>query len=135
MSTIADTFTSSPAPDAAPGVVVAADSLVAVVEAVEHLGSCSTDYDALSDTELLAGHFSRGCQANRRPQVADRRRGARDGQAVASLHDSIDKPLAVPWTGFCVDDPNVNVVSLVRRGVPAYRGRRGWLAVGRERPG
>jgi hypothetical protein len=55
MSTIADISTSGPAPDAVPEVVVAADSLVAAVEAVEHLGSCSTDYDALSDTELLAG--------------------------------------------------------------------------------
>jgi len=55
MSTIADTFTSGPAFDAVPEVVVAADSLVAAVEAVEHLGSCSTDYDALSDAELLAG--------------------------------------------------------------------------------
>jgi len=55
MSTIADTFTSGPAFDAAPEAGVAADSLVAAVEAVEHLGSCSTDYDALSDAELLAG--------------------------------------------------------------------------------
>jgi hypothetical protein len=55
MSTIADISTSHPAPDAVPEAVVAADSLVAAVEAVEHLGSCSTDYDALSDTELLAG--------------------------------------------------------------------------------
>jgi hypothetical protein len=35
--------------------VVAVDSLVAAVEAVEHLGSCSTDYDALTDRELLVG--------------------------------------------------------------------------------
>jgi hypothetical protein len=55
MSTIADISTSDPAPDAVSEVGVAADSLVAAVEAVEHLGSCSTDYDALSDTELLAG--------------------------------------------------------------------------------
>jgi len=55
MSTIADTFTPGPAFDAAPEAGVAADSLVAAVEAVEHLGSCSTDYDALSDAELLAG--------------------------------------------------------------------------------
>jgi hypothetical protein len=55
MSTIADISTSGPAPDAVPEAAVTADSLVAAVEAVEHLGSCSTDYDALSDTELLAG--------------------------------------------------------------------------------
>jgi len=55
MSTIEDISTSDPAPDAVPEAGVAADSLVAAVEAVEHLGSCSTDYDALSDTELLAG--------------------------------------------------------------------------------
>ena len=34
---------------------VAADSLVAAVAAVEGLGACSADYDALSDAELLAG--------------------------------------------------------------------------------
>jgi hypothetical protein len=55
MSNIADTFTSGPASDAVPEVIVAADSLVAAVEAVEHLGACSTDYDALSDAQLLAG--------------------------------------------------------------------------------
>ena len=55
MSTIADTSTPGSASDAAPESGVAADSLVAAVEAVEHLGACSTDYDALSDAELLAG--------------------------------------------------------------------------------
>ncbi|MGY4860061.1 DUF222 domain-containing protein [Cryobacterium sp. AP23] len=55
MSTIADTFTPGTALDAVSGVVVPADSLVAAVEAVEHLGACSTDYDTLSDAELLAG--------------------------------------------------------------------------------
>jgi hypothetical protein len=55
MSTIADISTPGPAPDAVLEVVVAADSLVAAVEAVDNLGACSTDYDALSDTELLAG--------------------------------------------------------------------------------
>ncbi|MCU1444528.1 MAG: hypothetical protein JWP54_186, partial [Cryobacterium sp.] len=51
MSTFADTS----APGTPPGPVVPADSLVAAVEAVEHLGACSTDYDTLSDAELLAG--------------------------------------------------------------------------------
>jgi len=55
MSTIEDISTSGPAFDAAPEAGVAADSLVSAVEAVEHLGTCSTDYDALSDAELLAG--------------------------------------------------------------------------------
>ncbi|MGY4856467.1 DUF222 domain-containing protein [Cryobacterium sp. AP23] len=55
MSTIADTFTPGTALDAVSGAVVPADSLVAAVEAVEHLGACSTDYDALTDAELLAG--------------------------------------------------------------------------------
>ena len=41
--------------------------------------------------------------------------------AIASLHESIDKPLAVLWTGFCAEDSSVNVASLVQRGVPAYR--------------
>lgn len=41
--------------------------------------------------------------------------------AIASLHESMDKPLAVLWTGFCSDDSSVNVASLVQRGVPTYR--------------
>jgi hypothetical protein len=55
MSTIADTSTAGAAFGAVRVAVVGADSLVAAVEAVEHLGSCSTDYDTLSDGELLAG--------------------------------------------------------------------------------
>jgi hypothetical protein len=59
MSTIAGTSATGTAFGAAfgavPAAVVGADSLVAAVEAVEHLGACSTDYDALSDGELLAG--------------------------------------------------------------------------------
>ncbi|WEO76967.1 DUF222 domain-containing protein [Cryobacterium sp. SO2] len=56
MSTIADPFTSGPVlSSTGPGVVAAADSLMAAVSAVDKLGSCSADYDALSDAELLAG--------------------------------------------------------------------------------
>ncbi|WP_130177823.1 HNH endonuclease signature motif containing protein [Cryobacterium sp. SO1] len=42
-----------------PTAALSADSLprplIAAVEAVEHLGACSADYDALSDAELIAG--------------------------------------------------------------------------------
>ncbi|MGY4858996.1 DUF222 domain-containing protein [Cryobacterium sp. AP23] len=55
MSTIAETFAPGTALDTVPEAAVPADSLVAAVEAVEHLGACSTDYDTLSDAELLAG--------------------------------------------------------------------------------
>jgi hypothetical protein len=55
MSTIADTSTTGAAIGAVPVAVEGVDSLVAAVEAVEHLGACSTDYDALTDGELLAG--------------------------------------------------------------------------------
>jgi acetyltransferase len=41
--------------------------------------------------------------------------------AIASLHESTDKPIAVLWTGFCSDDSSIDVASLVRRGVPTYR--------------
>ncbi|MBX0300912.1 13E12 repeat family protein [Cryobacterium sp. 1639] len=43
------------APDTPPKPAVAADSLAAAVISVERLGACSTDYDALTDAELLAG--------------------------------------------------------------------------------
>ena len=55
MSTIADVFAPGTAPGTVPGVAVPADSLGAAVEAVEHLGACSADYDALTDAELIAG--------------------------------------------------------------------------------
>jgi acyl-CoA synthetase (NDP forming) len=42
-------------------------------------------------------------------------------EAIAALHESTDKPLAVLWTGFCSDDVSMNVASLVQRGVPTYR--------------
>lgn len=41
--------------------------------------------------------------------------------AVVALHDTIEKPLAVLWTGFCAEDPSLTAASLVARGVPAYR--------------
>ncbi|MGZ5118800.1 MAG: acetate--CoA ligase family protein [Burkholderiales bacterium] len=41
--------------------------------------------------------------------------------AIVALHESVDKPLAVLWTGFCSDDASMNVASLVQRGVPTYR--------------
>ena len=55
MLTIADTFASGTAPGTVPETVVPTDSLATAVEAVEHLGACSTDYDTLTDAELLAG--------------------------------------------------------------------------------
>jgi acyl-CoA synthetase (NDP forming) len=41
--------------------------------------------------------------------------------AVADLHQSIDKPMAVLWTGFCADDATITPALLVSRGVPVYR--------------
>lgn len=41
--------------------------------------------------------------------------------AIASLHQAIDKPLAVLWTGFCAEDPSLTAATLVQRGVPTYR--------------
>jgi hypothetical protein len=55
MSTIAGTYATGTAFRVVSEPGILSDSLVAAVEAVEHLGACSTDYDALSDTELLAG--------------------------------------------------------------------------------
>jgi hypothetical protein len=55
MSTIVGRYAIGTAFGAVPVAVSGADSLVAAVEAVENLGACSTDYDALSDDELLAG--------------------------------------------------------------------------------
>ncbi|MCU1445004.1 DUF222 domain-containing protein [Cryobacterium sp.] len=55
MAIIADMFAPGTALAIVPGAIVPADSLVAAVDAVEQLGACSTDYDALSDAELLAG--------------------------------------------------------------------------------
>ncbi|TFD90663.1 HNH endonuclease [Cryobacterium lactosi] len=46
-------YTSAPA--ASRGGGLSADSLAAAAHAVEGLGACSTDYDALTDAELLAG--------------------------------------------------------------------------------
>ena len=41
--------------------------------------------------------------------------------AVVELNESIDKPLAVLWTGFCAQDASVTPAALVSRGVPVYR--------------
>lgn len=46
---------------------------------------------------------------------------AQAADAIVALHDSLDKPLALLWTGFCADDAKVDAASLVRRGVPTYR--------------
>lgn len=69
MATIADSSTSesglvgtsSPTRGAVLGSPAAADALRTAVEAVERLGSCSAEYDALTDTELMAGqrHLAR----------------------------------------------------------------------------
>ncbi len=41
--------------------------------------------------------------------------------AIVALHKTIDKPLAVVWTGFCAEDPRLTAATLVARGVPTYR--------------
>jgi acetate---CoA ligase (ADP-forming) len=41
--------------------------------------------------------------------------------ALVSLHETIEKPLAVLWTGFCPDDERFTAATLVERGVPTYR--------------
>jgi hypothetical protein len=59
--TSAGAATAIAAPEPAPGVAPtpgAVSALRVVVEAVEALGSCSADYDALTDAELLAGQRS-----------------------------------------------------------------------------
>ncbi|TFC88272.1 HNH endonuclease signature motif containing protein [Cryobacterium sp. TMT4-31] len=43
------------APDGTAPTAPLPGSLIAALEAVEHLGACSADYDALSDAELIAG--------------------------------------------------------------------------------
>lgn len=46
-------------------------------------------------------------------------KGALD--AIVLLHEAIEKPLAVLWTGFCAEDASLTAASLVARGVPTYR--------------
>ena len=55
MSTLADVSASGASFLGAGSAHSSADSLTAVVAAVEELGVCSADYDALTDAELLAG--------------------------------------------------------------------------------
>jgi hypothetical protein len=55
MSTLADISASGASLVGAVSAHSSADSLTAVVAAVEELGACSADYDALTDAELLAG--------------------------------------------------------------------------------
>jgi hypothetical protein len=61
MASIADSSAQDRAPGTAPGSPVRAGVLLAAVEAVEQLGACSADYDALTDAELLDGqrHLAR----------------------------------------------------------------------------
>jgi acetyltransferase len=42
-------------------------------------------------------------------------------EEVAKLADTITKPVAVLWTGYCPTDPTVTATTLVARGLPVYR--------------
>ena len=42
-------------------------------------------------------------------------------EEVIKLADTLDKPLAVLWTGYCPTDPAVTAATLVARGLPVYR--------------
>ena len=40
---------------------------------------------------------------------------------VSKLADTMSKPLAVLWTGYCPENPEVTAATLVARGLPVYR--------------
>lgn len=40
---------------------------------------------------------------------------------LVRLSAALDKPVAVLWTGYCPENPNVTAASLVARGLPVYR--------------
>ena len=40
---------------------------------------------------------------------------------VIKLADTVDKPVAVLWTGYCPSDPQIVASTLVARGLPVYR--------------
>ncbi len=40
---------------------------------------------------------------------------------VVKLAQTLDKPVAVLWTGYCPSDPSVTAATLVARGLPVYR--------------
>ena len=42
-------------------------------------------------------------------------------EEVVKLADTIDKPVAVLWTGYCPSDPSITAATLVARGLPVYR--------------
>jgi acetyltransferase len=46
---------------------------------------------------------------------------AASAHAIVDLHNHIEKPMAVLWTGFCSDDASVTPATLNSRGVPTYR--------------
>ncbi len=43
---------------------------------------------------------------------------------LVAVNESVDKPVAVLWTGYCPENPAVNVATLNQRGVPAWRDAR-----------
>ena len=42
-------------------------------------------------------------------------------EAVVELADTVDKPVAVLWTGYCPANPQITAATLVARGLPVYR--------------